>query len=298
MDIELNNLCCVEEYTNSQDIKFRYVLSTEEKEKLSNIIYDVLNKFKSPKETIPFVKSNFENFNNIFNSLNYFFSNNKDKYFFLRISTLSPKDAWYQLCSETPQLSDDIENESISIDEIKRDINLLKVNNAEQCILILCHSLRIYYELEFDKCKNNSILLLEWKNDILHDTETRCFIKNNKLLVFTQYYELDNGYLSMSQKTNMDNIYKSIIAYINKYIVSSKNIYKNFVMDIAFSSNLLDINNLIDHIIFIEINPFNKYTDSSLFEWKEIDNYNSNNIEFRYKMNKEIKIISTYKRNE
>lgn len=293
---ELNEQWCkYDEYIEENKISFRYILSKDEKKNISDIIYNVLNKFTSPIQTIPYIKNGLKfsnlNLDQIYFSLDNFFKKFPGNYF-LRISSCSPKDAWYQLYSETPKNNlNNEENEIITIEEIIRDINILKVSSAEQCILVLCHSLRIYYDLESDSIGENAILLLPWKNNILNDTETRCFIKNKKLIAFSQYYvDLEIGYQSI-QKLNIfpNEFYKSAINFVNYLILNEEIPYNNCVVDISLSKEVLNesFKNLeINNFIFIEINPFNSNTDNSFFEWDYFFNFDTEklnyNPEFRY----------------
>lgn len=276
----------IEEYNH--DLSYRYVLSDSEKKIFADIIHTVLHKFKSPKETIPYVKTYIRRLDKLYISLNDFFKSQPGNYF-LRISECSPKDAWYQLCTETPSSDDE---SKATIDDIRRDLDVLKVNNAEQCILVLCHSLRIFYEMDSIR-PNTAIILMPWKNNILHDTETRCFIKNKKLLVFSQYYcDLNDGYKSIFNIITPDMYRIAIIEYINGLILSGKIPYDNAVVDIAISTDILTDHILSNnHFIFIEINPFSDITDSCLLTWNEINNLTQTNPKFFYKVNSIISSI-------
>ena len=264
----------VEEYTKDSDICFKYILSENDRQILADIIYDVLLKYKSPIQSIPYVKSCIDRIRHIYNSLDDFFNKNPGHYF-LRLSTLSPKDAYYQLCVEMTDTND----EDITVDDIRKEINVLCVDRAEKCIQVLCHSLRVGIELRNVKT-DLSILLLPWKDDILHDTETRCFIKNNKLIAFTQYYtDLSTGYESINMEINGEKYREVVIDFVNRLLIP----YENAVVDVAVSSRYLNDGILdVDKMIFIEINPFNEDTESYLFTWDEILSINPETPIFRY----------------
>lgn len=270
----------VEEYRRLNELSFRYLLSENEKNIITRIIHQVLNKYNSPTETIPFVKSQLVDLNNLYNTLDYFFKNQPGSYF-IRTSNCSPKDAYYQLYSETPNI-DEVEDMVITLEEIERDLEVLKVNNAEECLLVLCHSERIYQDMKYSYSTDNSIILMEWKDDIILDTETRCFVKNNKIIGFSQYYcDLENGYTSVFNQITVEKLAKLIINFLNIYISSDKYPYCDAVIDIALSKNIkVDANVSVDHIIFIEINPFNEDTDSCLYTWEHLFDIDENSIDF------------------
>ena len=264
----------VEEYRGDNSWSFKYNLSAIEKKILADIIHQVLNKYRSPTQTIPFVKSSIPQLSYLYENLITFFNNNPGEYF-LRTSNCSPKDAWYQLYSETPS-ADEIDESVITLEEIERDICVLKVSDAEQCIMVLCHSERIYYDMEFDETEN-AIILMPWRKDILLDTETRCFVKNRKLIGFSQYYcDLENGYTSINQIVTMKHLYKVIIDFITEFISNKNFPYLNAVIDIAVSNNIIptvsSTGSLFqqDDIIFIEINAFQIDTDSCLYTWEQL----------------------------
>lgn len=262
----------VEEYRDASSLSFKYDLSSAEKKILADIIHCVLNVYRSPTETIPFVKSSLCKLPDLYQSLDIFFSKNPGDYF-LRTSNCSPKDAWYQLCSETPT-EEEIDDKPITLEEIARDIDILRVNNAEQCLLVLCHSERIYYDMEFDDLVN-AVILMPWRTDILLDTETRCFVKNKKLLGFSQYYcDLANGYTSVNNVISMDKLAEKIIVFVNNLVLDEKFPYEDAVIDLAISRNTNDL-------IFIEINGFNTNTDSCLYEWDQLYQINGNDPTFR-----------------
>lgn len=284
----------VEEYTKNDDICFKYILSPNEKKSMSNIIHQVLNNYKSPTQTIPFVNSCISQIQTIYDNLNSFFIDNPGNYF-LRLSSCSPKDAYYQLYCETSEIADD--DEIVTVDDIKRDIAVLKVSDAQQTILVLCHSERIYYDLEFDETEI-AIILMPWKDNILHDTETRCFIKNKKLIAFSQYYtDLPTGYTSFLHEIDFPKkYYNCIVQFINRLLTENKIPYENSVVDICYSRDS-SLNLQTDNLIFIEINPFNIGTDAALFDWNYLLNLDESlvtNPLFKFKIDNEIKEITYF----
>ena len=264
-----------EEYKDLCDIRYIYALSDEERNTIRDIIDNVVNTFESPKETIPFVTKEISSLNELFKSLELFFNDNPGDYF-IRISTCSPKDARYYL---TMDRSNNDSNDDVTIEDIINDLQVLKVNDPLQCILVICHSMRIFFEVQSEQ----SIILMPWKNNILYDTETRCFIKNSKLIGFSQYYcDLSSGYTSIfnDSKTSMtvSQFCNGVLNFISMLIMNKKIPYSDAVVDIVLSTGP------IHEYMFIEINPFNIGTDSCLFDWKHLSSSNPNLI-FVYKVN-------------
>lgn len=282
-----------EEYLEDEDISFKYVIDVDEKKILADTTYDVINKYKTPFDTdtkkgsISYVESSIHLLQKMYDALHIFFTENPGDYF-IRLNSCSPKDAWYQLCTETPDTVNSDEDESskpLTVEDIRRDINVLKVNNAAQCIMVLCHSERTYFEFEC-AAYELSIILLPWRIDILHDTETRCFVKNKKLVAFTQYYaDIVDGYQSILNCCTINDINN----VVNKFIQQIALPYENAVIDIAFS--FMPNDNLFDRLLFIEVNPFDENTDSVFFEWDDLFKIDETNVspvtnpEFKYKKN-------------
>lgn len=261
-----------EEYVSPDEILFRHVLTVEEKKIMADIIHAVMNKHNGPGTSVPFVTSQLHLLEGVYNDLEKFFRANPGEYF-LRLSTLSPKDAYYQLFLDTPtQEEAEQDTTPVSIDDIKRDLSVLKVSNTEQTLLVLLHSERVYFDVEFEK--ENAILLMRWNDKILTDTETRCFVRNHKLIAFSQYYaDLDTGYTSV--EFNPIKFYDSVCRFVQRLLETKKIPYENAVVDISSSPS--------EEMLFIEINQFNHDTDSCMFEWEEIDSLESKVPVFKYK---------------
>ena len=265
----------LEEYNN--DLAYRYVLSDGEKKVLSSITHDVLHNFKGPAGSIAYVKSKLGDVSNILQALDKFFLEHPGN-FFLRLSTCSPKDAYYQLYRDTPESDEESEDdEPMTINDIKRDLEVLKVNSAEQVLLVLTHSERMYFDFEF-KESELAICLLPWQDDFSHDCETRCFIKGGVLIGFSQYYcDLANGYSGVD---NYEVFYSQVIDFIKELQQGGRIPYDDAVVDITLDSG--------KKLMFIEINGFNIGTDSCLFEWDELMKVDEKKISgpvFKYKAN-------------
>lgn len=211
--------------------------------------------------------------------LNDHFNSNPTKHYFLKLNKLSPKDAYYIITNDS-NLDDESE---LSLDDIKRDLDILHVGLpvgrlADYCINILLNSDRVYCELAFSDVEENiSVLLLDYIN-INHQTETRIYVKNNKLIGISQYYcDLNNVYVNSNQNTpDIANIPDIIKKFLN-----IKTDLTSYVCDIYFDNKL--------NPELIELNPFAHSTDSCLFDW---DTLELEPLEFRYKENNSIKKIS------
>eukprot|EP01126_Amoeba_proteus_P043558 TRINITY_DN4789_c0_g2_i6.p1 TRINITY_DN4789_c0_g2~~TRINITY_DN4789_c0_g2_i6.p1 ORF type:complete len:389 (-),score=59.32 TRINITY_DN4789_c0_g2_i6:222-1256(-) len=207
-----------------------------------------------------------KNYNSVLNPLYFrlanFFSENPEQFFFLRLSSISPKDAYTFMCP----CNDDCDDEEI----ITRSINFLKVGvtlfqspekTAEHCIQLLCHSERIKLDIQFEETKRLSVLLLPWKF-IKIKNETRCFIKNGILigisqvtcpmlsslispfLFYTQYYEdLSDCY------EDVPKLYDSIITFFNSMQQSFP------LQDITVDLNIVESK-------VVEIIEYNQFKDS------------------------------------
>lgn len=268
-----------ESYADNDDILFRHVLLNDERKNLVNISYNAINNYTSSKDSKAYVISKSSEYNNLLKSLTQFFDISPGSYF-LRLSTLSPKDAYYYLNRDDISY-DDLKNLSEvdeTANEIKNSLDILKVSSPIECIQLLCHSFRVLCELDEYNLDENAVLLMPWKN-IVHDSETRCFVKNKKLVCFSQYYtDCVDSYSSI---VLIDDFYKKIIQFVTDLILNKKNLPEDFVIDVSQKINSTDL-------IMIELNIYDRNTDSCLFSWDEIDQLYENNKcnIFRYNMNK------------
>ena len=269
---KINMVIKCDKYCNHNEHPFIYELSSTEKKYLQTVLHSHIYMNKN----IPKIHNELQN---LINKLNEHFDKNPTKKYFLRLNKLSPKDAYY-IINNNFDNNDNNDNDKLTIEDIKRDLELLNVGNilnrkGDYCINILLNSDRVYCELAFSDINENiSVLLLDFKN-INHKSETRCYINNNKIVAISQYYS------DLSDIYDFD-IEDNIIDKIKKYIdYNIKNDLKDYVVDIYFDNN--------KNIHIIELNSFSDDTDSCLFDWKEI--YNSP-YEFRYKKNFEIKRLN------
>jgi hypothetical protein len=274
--------CKTECYANNNIILFRYILSDNEKKILCDISYDVINKCKTSDESKQFVINKKADYESLLSALTEFFTKKPGSYF-LRLSTLSPKDAYYYLNKEFIDL-DNLDDEETS-HEIKNELNILKVSTPIECIQLLLHSYRVLCELDSHYYDENAVILMPWKN-IVHDTETRCYVYNRRLIAISQYYtDCIDSYTSIK---SIDDFYHKIINFINNYIDEIEkrqncSIPNNFVIDLAKDYDS-------DNIMMIELNTYDENTDSCLFSWDEINSISAKecNPIFRYMENKKI----------
>jgi hypothetical protein len=278
--------CKTEAYSDNSDILFRYVMTDVEKNDFCEISYDVINKCKTSEESKKFVTKRQVNYESLLMALTMFFTEKPGSYF-LRLSTISPKDAYYYLNKDSIDYNDLSDDETA--DEIKHSLNILKVSSPMECIQVLFHSFRVLCELNDNCSDENAVLLMPWKN-IAHDTETRCYVNNKKLIAISQYYtDCVDSYTSIKvNDINLDKFYYKIIEFVNNFIINmDKELLPNdFVIDMCQKYDSNDI-------MMIELNIYDRNTDSCLFTWDEIDDLcNLNLIEykpvFRYMKNKKL----------
>jgi len=267
--IKCDEYCCHDYHP------FIYKLSSPEKEYIQKTAHTKIYMNKD----LPTNKEKLAELAELSKQLNNYFNSNPTKHYFLKLNKLSPKDAYYIITNDS-NLDDESE---LSLDDIKRDLDILHVGLpvgrlADYCINILLNSDRVYCELAFSDVEEIiSVLLLDYKN-INHQTETRIYVKNNKLIGISQYYcDLNNVYVNSNQNTpDIANIPDIIKKFLN-----IKTNLTSYVCDIYFDNKL--------NPELIELNPFTHSTDSCLFDW---DTLELEPLEFRYKENNSIKKIS------
>ena len=259
-----DELCCHSIHS------FIYKLSNTEKKsildvgnKIHNLFYNIDPKWTPKKnESMQLVNNEINtNLLQMHNKFKIFFDNNKGVYF-IRMNTISPKDVSMFLEDNNSINSNENNEVDDKYDEpmIRNDINYLKINTenfessdeiAKYCIQILCHSERIKLDIQYEKELIGiiplNIILLPWK-DINISTETRCFIKSNKLIAISQYYlYLNDSY------TDIEKTYQQIISFFDSH---KNNLpIANLTMDIYFKYSSFN-NKEIDII------EYNYYEDS------------------------------------
>jgi len=198
--------------------------------------------------------------------MNEFLKKNPNKLYFLKLSSISPKDIKYCL-DITNVENDDLEgSESSSLDEnvetieeIKESIDCLCVGKsldrmADYCINVLTKSERVYYEICFSDQLDFSIVLMPWKKIPL-ETETRCYIQDWKLIGISQYYVdiLNYGF----SENRIPIIKQKIIDYVINFLEHNK---KDFV----FKDCTLDIFLDNTNVVIVEANNYDD-SDKCLF---------------------------------
>lgn len=235
--------CDIEEW--SKEILFRHELSSDERRRIKKITYANILKLSHTEniKTLP-----------LYSSLKTFYSLNPGSYF-IRLSTRSPKDSWYQLYCDGDQAMEDEINSEYTLDSVKRDLACLKVSNVDESLQVILHSERVYEDMEME----NAVVLLPWR-DIFHITETRCFILDGKLRCFTQYYNIE--------PPDVKQVFKLVCEFFSTY----QSHYLNCVVDVHCPN--------YSTIEIVEINPANDDTETGYFTWEEI--YELVELEYRY----------------
>lgn len=182
-------------------------------------------------------------FEDLIRDLTAFFDSNKGDYF-IRLSTLSPKDACLALVCN---------NNEDAVVPLADRLNVLRVNTALQCMLVLSHSYRALEEIE-NNCIPQSIELLPWVQ-VNHITEVRVFIQNNVIRAISQYYvddfptfPLDISYFKRVCHfvTNLDLSFNTVCADVgltesNEMILIELNAIDNDLDFILFDSCPIDV---------------------------------------------------------
>lgn len=208
-------------------------------------------------------------------SLHTFFNEHPRNDYFLRFNKLSPKDAYYFMNDSEDDSEDD--DELMTLDTIKRDLECLHVRSelsvedkVNQCIKVITYSDRVHCEAAFlDDADELIFLLLKYRN-INHRTETRCFVKDGKLIAISQYYvDLVDVYEETS----------TVQAKIQDYFRVPRSTLTDYVADVFINAHTHTQSN----IELIEFNPFTHGTDPCLFTWDELDKLSPSDLpEFRF----------------
>ena len=301
----VNTIHKCDPYCSHRMHPFQYVLSKEQLNKLHEFSSRIVSIYHNdaPKESPKPIKTMnmihqdvIENKQSclylVHSFLTLFFKSNPDNVYFIRLSTVSPKDARIYLDNNNLCEYDDLKDITMDIQELKVGVSIQKSPQQAsiKCIQLLCHSERIKYEIQLNTSTiNTSLLLLNWKS-INIKTETRCYITKWKIVCISQYYsDLNNVYGS----ENIPTLYYAIIKYLNTQIKFNKHkmahLNGNFVIDLDIDiSNPNDI--IIDTIEYNGLWESDKCLyDLNLFEELCNDINNDSYIpSFRYIINTKI----------
>ncbi|CAF1126705.1 unnamed protein product [Adineta ricciae] len=179
----------------------------------------------------------------------------------------------------------------------------LKVTNEDQALNLIFTSERIYHDLiEILDCHevkenqvenvnhtkvfdwDNHLIIRQWNDDLDPSMEFRCFVHQSNLTAISQY-----NYLCKQYHLQDENTVKCIKATIENYWRTRiqplfdpySDRYSNYVIDIGLIEN--KTTNRYDCIV-IELNPFERTTHPSLFDWiKDADQLKgeTNQLEIR-----------------
>ena len=182
----------------------------------------------------------------------------------------------------------------------------MKITDEIQALNRILTSERVYYDLiEVLDCQqvkenkvdninhikvfewNNHILIRQW-NDLLEPSmEFRCFVYQSNLTAISQYnyyckyYHLQNDQIIQQIKRTIENYWQERIQPLLSPFPEK---YSNYIIDIGLIENKLT--NQYDCIV-IEMNPFERTTNPSLFDWTKDNNQlkgQGNGIEIRIQL--------------
>jgi len=160
------------------------------------------------------------------------------------------------------------------------NIEALKVQTSNQALDLLLHSNRIYEDMnesiDFSKNFRESIVIRKWIpiNPLL---ELRGFVYDNNLNGLAQYSYL----VYVPQLVLMkDEIKTRVVEFWERECRDRlSSLLRNYVIDFCV---VVNINNEIENILCIEINPFHVTTDATTFSWKNDESVLKNGpFEFR-----------------
>lgn len=274
---------CVEDF-NIGGIQFRRVFTAEEKAILVDIIIRVLHDFTEAVTSSAYAWDRCQKeLPDLIAALDKHFASDDfhEKDFFLRLSSLSPKDAYFVLRRNRffkmrepgmPVVDDDNEEDACSMEELEDELQCLRVSSTKQCLLLLTHSYRVFIDLEYDTIPNgNALLLLPWRGGkFWYASETRVFVKDGRVQAMTEYYtDLVKGYAnvpSLQDRAAVMTFCQSIVTFVET-LVKRGTILPTTVADIA----LLKVDNTkpnsVDSVSFtlIECNAYDDTVDTCLF---------------------------------
>jgi hypothetical protein len=145
------------------------------------------------------------------------------------------------------------DHRTVKIEKKRKQLDILKVKNIEEILFLLKKSKRIQEDLLLIKDEDLFLVFQPWRPSIGQYIEYRCFINFNKLVGICLY------------KPEYYSTLTSIpVALIQHYIEQLLNIitYPKCAIDVFIKDN---------KVYFIEINPFDEFTDTFSFDFDEIN---------------------------
>jgi len=234
-----------------------FVLSQQEKVKLVKLIYKVMIEFSDPAESLEYIDKEVHDLISLTSRMDEFFFKNPGQYF-IRTNECSPKDAYYQLHNDEEYEDDEPQNLSL----VRKTLSALRVSDTKHVIRVLTHSERMY-----DSIVRNPdciIQLFKWRDDFYHETETRCFIIDNKLVGLTRYHSFE-----YPEWLNLHLFKEMIIDNVKRYCETSSLTETTYSLDVGLTHE--------KKLLLIEKNPFDEYLDLGLFNSRVFNN----TVEFR-----------------
>jgi hypothetical protein len=224
---------------------------------------------------------------------------------FIRLTTRSPKDAAMIPCNDlkslqnSPQLP--INQKLIRYFELLTQY--LQVTNGSQAMRLLQESERVFLDIQqaFDASTPTSpvnpqshlgsyettasricpwdmgICIRKWDHRINEKYEFRCFVFQNNLVAISQY----NTYIYCEELLRDRDILQSLMIRFYQFHIlpifqHSNNIPTSCILDLAIFLPLPTLSELssgnslsffLDHLIVIELNPYNRRTGGGCFHW-------------------------------
>jgi len=147
----------------------------------------------------------------------------------------------------------------------------LKCSNAEEIILLLKSSDIVGNQILHSREKGLPfILVLRKWYDLKPSMEFRCFVKDNVLIGISQR-DASNYYSHL--KESKDSLKELITNFFHKAI-KDKFFEKTFIFDAYIVSSS-------QKVYVVDFSPWLEEIDSLLFEWDELNNWNTENQELR-----------------
>jgi hypothetical protein len=153
---------CVEDFA-SDSILLRRPLTVDEKETLCEIITHVLYNFIDSTVSRAYAWTICQTkLASLIADLDAYFQQATSQPCFMRLSSLSPKDAYFILehnrffslmprasaaAASAAQEEEEEEEPPVTIGELHQELRALRVTSARDCLMLLCHSFRTFIEL-------------------------------------------------------------------------------------------------------------------------------------------------------
>lgn len=146
------------------------------------------------------------------------------------------------------------------------------VSTGKETIELLTSSYRMYEG--YQKLLKEKDLYLVFREKISIKEEFRCFVENGNIKAISQY----DDSRSLSQRKGASAIY----SFGNKDYLSLYHYVNNFIKKCSVIHAVIDIAHTPNGFMIIELNPFHRYTDKSLFANVDIYDKTMEETEIRF----------------